>query len=317
MDPIIGGALIAGGATLASAYLSGEMSEDRQFQAQGFSAWMNDRAWTRSKLAATKGFQRSKQASAKQYKRIKQLRRTHFQDQMFSLRKAGLNPILAAGGGISASGGQPQMATAATAQAVQGQTPVVQPPTVNFAQDAKNIADAFLSEEQIGQAAAKTQSLQADAALAAKQTEAEIARIQKTRQETKNLTQEEKNLYRDYKIKMRQFSAAAVEMQKNLANVNLMKADAELSKERLQEVQANMKVLNQRRDELKAINKRLTKISKAYEGTMGTILGYITAISQALGINFGLILPGLPGRGKGGGYIGNVKPPARHGVGVP
>lgn len=57
----------------------------------------------RNELAAVNAWRRSEQAADSAMERARRLRQTAYQDAVASLKSAGLNPVLAAGGGISGS----------------------------------------------------------------------------------------------------------------------------------------------------------------------------------------------------------------------
>lgn len=57
----------------------------------------------RNELAAVNAWKRSEQSADAAARRARELRKTAYQDAVSSLKAAGLNPVLAAGGGISGS----------------------------------------------------------------------------------------------------------------------------------------------------------------------------------------------------------------------
>lgn len=229
---------------LATGGLSGLVTDlPSMLTSTGLNMFSAKQASDRSQSNAQEAFNASQGAYANRYQ-------TTAQD----MRRAGLNPILAASGGFNVSG-QPQMASP---QAFQAAPPVM-----------------------------GTGSTSAREVASTKKTEAET---EKTWMEISKVA-EETALTIQQKYESAAREGVATQQQKNLIaeltkiQAETLKVAAEVSKvtEETKTTTAQRGLIYQNTREMKAIADQLEKSSQYYEGTTGDVLGLIKAIMSAIG----------------------------------
>ena len=226
-------ALIGAAASLGGAFLQNEFSQSNVSDANSNANANSAKAWERS----TKSQVLAQRMSTNAYKK-------RYQWTTRDMRKAGLNPILAATGGYSVTG-QPQSSAPSSAAAQTFQAPT---PNFNIASSAKDVAQAQQAEEQTK--------------LTQKQALTEVKKAIKITKENRVLTQQE----------------ALVIEQTALAMEQNAKANAEWKLTNEQRKQTEL--LNTR---LRSLLKKIGKQGQVYDNAYGTILTYIRETLGSIG----------------------------------
>ena len=176
-------------------------------------------AYSQSRKGAQEAFERSYGA----YK-------TRYQDTMADMKKAGLNPILAAGSGGFNVGNSPQMS------AYGGYQPQV--PNVSSSASARNYADAGLKRGQIKETVRKVQKLRAETLHTLNLMEETLAKTGKIKAETRNIikkirvtSMEYWKVAAEYQLAINRGYLSVEQKQKTMAETRKLKlAMAELKK---------------------------------------------------------------------------------------
>ena len=191
------------------------------------------------------------------------------------LERAGLNPILAATGGLHG----------ASASAPPAPAPVTS--GMDFAGSAKDILEATLTNK-------KKQNVVQDTLLKLKQTENEGAKIALNNQAARELHS---------RMAVNRSKALNLITQINEMNVNIDKMEAqtrvqhaqrELTKVEIQKVDRMKELLVNQYKMLAAQLPAAEKTGKVYGTWYGTFLSYVRATMEALGINVAALVP-IPG----------------------
>ena len=195
------------------------------------------------------------------------------------LDRAGLNPILAAQGGISG------------ASASAPPAPVAVGTQLDFAGSAKDITQAILNQQ-------KSKNVVQDTLLKLKQTEHEGERIALTSQAAREL-HSRMAVNRSKAINLiAQVNEMSVNIDRMESQIKVQHADRErINQETVRLEQAKELLIAQYRM-LAAQLPAAQKAGKVYSTWYGTFLSYVKETLAALGINTGVIMP-LP-VGKGG-----------------
>lgn len=187
--------------------------------------------------------------------------RSRYQNTMEDMRAAGLNPILAATGGFNV-GNAPSIASA---QSFMGNTS-----PVNFGSTAYNLAQSFKAKEEgkkaVQEAKAKVQEIRES-----------MVRIYKMRAEKSLVTTQEKEvMQRIFNLEQTFFKIGA--------EIDLINMDKS-------EVEQRTQVLRKTAQEIQYKLSELKRISNAYDGPAGGLLGYIKAIFGDLNLGGAVMLP--------------------------
>lgn len=199
------------------------------------------------------------------------------------MKAAGINPILAASGGFSASG-------APDAQMAQAFAPNFN--NADFSSSAKGFAEANVAEAQAKKISMDTlKSIEETKEVIAK-TANERKRNQIMTVEEERLTQEMFNLESEFDKKVREISKIDEEIK-----LLQMKAITEQSQKSLldaktSEAQEQVELLTVNAQSLKANLEKLKKISNVYSGPAGQIMSYISEIMHGLNVGAGVFLKG-------------------------
>ena len=271
-----GGLIDFGGSVLENSYIQSPNSEEAWHQSRQSASEAYDRsriqaldAWNRSKKAATTQNVRANEASALQFKREKQAYKKRYRWTTKDMRKAGLNPILAATGGYSVGNGpNASLPSLAQANVYMGQTPS------SSAQLARNPTGSFTRS---GLAQSQTQETKQKTKLTSQKVKESIQNVLNMRAQRKLTTQQEiESVKRVFNLEQ-QFSKMAREM-------SLLVDKSDLTQEQTTNAQEMRKQIQAITYQITEQTKRLEKTANVYEGPIGQLLTYLQEIMRSLGI---------------------------------
>ena len=244
---VIGGAALLGAAGLSTA--SAQSSQSRSIQAQ------------------------------------KEIAKNQYTWAVQDLERAGLNPILAAQGGLKG------------ASASAPPAPIGISTNMDFAGSAKDIAESFLATE-------KSQNVAVDSLLKLKQIQTEGSKI------ALNNSQARLNFQKTRAARMEVIRLAT---EINHLNVSIDKMEAETGVHHAQRVhiakmteesEKRKRLLIQQYKMLEAQIPAQERVGQLYRTWYGNVLGFIRAHMEAIGINVGAFLPVYgASKGKGEPYV--------------
>lgn len=276
----------------ASSYMSDRFIGDPNAnEAHNQSKEASALAYKRSKEAATTSFERTRDLATTNYEREMEAYKKRYQYVVDDLKRAGLNPILAAGQGIS-TGNLPDIqsvnAPIASAYAAQGyQAPT---PAYSGAQAVKAIADTKKSE-------AETLLTKADTILRLDQANHELHKINLTRKQTELTVAQEDQAYTSAAKSMAEIKTYISLTLERYQAIERSKTDQAKMLNEINLIQTNIKHINKQREVLEKSLAELTRTSNVYSGPAGAIIKYTDEIMDALNahLSLGVHLPlGLP-----------------------
>lgn len=216
------------------------------------------------KPAAEEAYAQSKAATALQYERQKEMYKHRYQWMMEDMRKAGLNPILAAGSAGFSTTGTPQISPAQSFQA--------RSPYGAFATSARNMREASLAKQREAQS---------------------VEEVFKIRAEKGLINQQESKAFQETNEMMNRVQRTGREIEKIIEKTRYWKRKGDLTEiEKRRETQ-NIKNLKSLRGQIEA-NARtiianlmyLEKRSDLYSGVVGDVLVALKEIIGPLGLGF-------------------------------
>ena len=231
-------------------------------------------------ILGSKSAKKSQQRSIEAQKEIAQNQYTW---AVADLERAGLNPILAAQGGISG------------ASASAPPAPVGVASQIDFAGNALDVARMFESR-------AKTENIANDTLLKIKQTEHEGAKIAATNQQARLHFQKTRETRVNIGKLMTEINAINVNIDKMEAETRVQHAQRVLINRQVEEVEKRKELLIQQWKMLRAELPAKERVGQMYRSWYGNFLGFIKAHMDALGISVGAILP-VPVGGKGSSRV--------------
>ncbi len=250
---MIGGAIIGGAMNYFSA-------KDRQSQQEDYTDKTSGQQYQWNKEAATTAWERSKEASTTAYARDVDFFKNRYIYSADGMRKAGLNPILAASGGFSSSTPKSSMAQAPMSSVGLPSTPNVAP--ANFTSSAKDVASAWKSKSDID-----------------KQRK-EIALLDNKMDESLSMAIKNRA---NAKLYSKQEDAIATDILKGKANIKLMAKQEDMT-----DAQKDM-LLNQA-EQLYHRLVQLRKVASVYKTPTGTGLIWLQEFLKTLGIPMSAIV---------------------------
>lgn len=177
------------------------------------------------------------------------------------MRAAGINPIMAASSGFNVGSGVNYPAAAA-------------PPVPNF-------SEYIMADAQSSKAIQEVENLKQDIKNKQQQVQESLARTAKERAQAGLITQQEKNA-------LREWSLIDQRITNSIAEYERISSQAALNWRQKESVNETIKQIQQDIEKTKVVLKSLSSVGKAYDGPIGGILGYIKAISDALGLHTSL-----------------------------
>lgn len=258
----IPGAVIGGAVDLAGKYIGDKLISDPNAQ----------EAFDNSMYGSAVAFERSQQA----YK-------TRYQNTMQDMAAAGLNPILAAGSGGFQVGSAVNMSAP--------QSFMSNPPDINPSSAYQSMTQGVVNEKKVDEVRANTRKLIEETAKTRQDQLESIERTAKLMVEQKKVgweinktVQEIKNLEKDWWLKVATFQRTIQEAYNTAARTDLTLQEIENLKREYQILDKQSKLLTFQLREAE-------KVSDAFSGPIGGVLGYVKAIMSALNINLGAFLP--------------------------
>ena len=234
-----------------------------------------------SGLGALYGSKQAKRSAKRQYRYQMAALLNGPSYQVAGLRRAGLNPILAATGGFGGN--------LSSMSAPMPSTPSVDMPDV--ASSAKDVSQAGVGEAEVIKKAQETTKIIADTKLVWNQQKQVLQQILESRQRQKVFKASEKKLLEEVELVSAKIVLTAQEVMKIDAQTSLMAQQAQtqqadmIYKDQLTlESKSKRRLLEREIKALAADYERLKDISSVYEGPIGKILTYIEALARSLGL---------------------------------
>lgn len=184
--------------------------------------------------------------------------KNRYQWTMEDMRKAGLNPILAATGGFNVGSGPI--------------APMAAPPS------GSSYSDLQTSGATVARTDQQIQNLRQELENKRQSVIESIARTQRERAVAGKVTQEERNLLKEFAlIEQKTFNA--------IAEYERISAQAHLYGRQSEEVNSLIKQIETAIKQSELTISQLGRVTAAYTGPIGSYLGYIKAIVDALGLH--------------------------------
>lgn len=278
---------------------------------------LNTIAWRRSKIGANTAYkrqklfakwqlQKSRENALMSHQRELDAFKSRYQMTVEDMAAAGLNPILAASGGFNVGSGvgapmaqslAPNVAAAQPGSQTFGAPQISQAnfhPASTFSSSAKNMAAATRDEAQAEKNLAEVDEVVQNTAESAARTDNQLAQIIKTRAETSKLAKDEQEtVMRTRKINQEIFKTIA-ETSETYSRINELQARTDIQHSEMEVLERQKEKLKhqtiqirQQQRILKAQLARLNKVSTAYQGVGGEILGRTEAVLSTFGKIFG------------------------------
>ena len=199
---------------------------------------------------------------------------------MKDMKRAGLNPILAAQNAGFSIGNSPTSAAATTH--MPSYTPV---------RGASAWADMMRAEHEKESAETEKQkrkNIMADTAKKRQEIRESMQKVINYRQQHRLMGSQEKEIIRRTKNLEQEWWVKTSEFNRNFAQAELYAQQGKLTKEQLNKIQYETKQIQTLTKKLQAELAQLRRIADVYDSDIGAILGYIKAVGDALPLNIGM-----------------------------
>lgn len=227
--------------------------------------------------------ERSKENAQEAFNRSQEAYGSRYQTTVNDMRKAGINPIMAATGGFNVSG-QPSM-QAPTA-------PMANSPTMGTsASSAREVAQTAKTQEETRKTIAETDKVIAETEKTLSENKLVLENILKTREETKVATQTERNLVTQmFNLEM-DFTRKGREIKKLDEEIMLIGEQSRQTAASAKQLEAltskvadEKNLLKQQAREISYIADKLKRTADVYNGPLGGIVGGINTMTDALNL---------------------------------
>lgn len=204
-------------------------------------------------------------AQDRQYERDRDDWMNRYYRTTADMRRAGLNPILAATGGIQVG------ATPSVDLPSVPQTAPVSMPDLDFGSTAKKIAEAKKAEAEAGKAKEET-------VLAKNRAMSELASMAKMRAETKKATTEERLSFQKIYNAEKEFEV----LNKQLDQIQSQTAVNEAERSKIAQMTENLFTIGK---QLKMELEKLGRTANVYSGPAGQVISYVKEIMGSLPVS--------------------------------
>jgi hypothetical protein len=220
------------------------------------------------------------------------LYKNRYQWMVEDMRKAGLNPILAASGGFNPGGGPSVSLPSFASGSVSGST------APDIAASAKAWQDTDTSKAEEDRKRAEIEKIKEERKLAAQRAKESIQNIAESRSRQRKMKAEERRIKEEADNLWQKTINLANEYGRITQETRLLseKAQTEQSQRALygakeSEAQEMAEQLRENAKILRAKYHQLSKIADVYKGPAGTIIAYLKTILDSLNIGTGVIVP--------------------------
>lgn len=297
-----------------AASLEWERQLHSQWLQNQYQTELNNTNWAESKAAAAQAQQFS-MASAKQqqqaaqamadisWKRQIDLYKKRYQITVRDMKAAGLNPILAAGGGFNVGSGltapvpsagqaSAYQARGSAGQAGSGNAPRQQTfmhPLIggDISNSAANFARTMQQLSQVEKTQSEIAKIGEETKFVTQQVTHEMLRQIETRARTEKITKEEQEIVHRTNNLVEQFNKIGMEIQVLDADLQLKNASSAEKRARMREIDAKVGQLRAITKQINMEQKKVKTRTDVYETQYGKILGYLRAFTEAINLNVG------------------------------
>lgn len=222
---------------------------------------------------ADAAFAQSQTATAKQYERQKELYQNRYKWTMEDMKRAGLNPILAASSGFNV-GSNP---TVSAAQSFMAPSPIGQ-----GASSAKMVAETEKMKEETKETSAKIKKVQAETGLIIKKVKETIENTKVLSEESRNKALEYWNIAQDFHVKSHQINKMIAEVEELEQRSYLEHAEMQVANQKRAEIRIMIKKMRKEIERLELGNREYRQRKMAYSSEAGVVLAAFKEIMSSL-----------------------------------